>query len=108
MSAAIVDRDAMQGAADQACRLLRVLSHPDRLLLLCQLLQGEQNVGELEESLGIGQPTLSQQLGVLREQGLVMTRRDGRHIRYRLHSPEAEAVIETLSQLYCPPRGDAA
>ena len=93
----------MQAAAGQACSLLKVLANPDRLMLLCQLSQGEARVGELEEALGIGQPTLSQQLTVLREEGLVNTRRDGRNIYYSLASPQAMAVIETLYQQFCRP-----
>lgn len=93
----------MQVAAHDACRLMKVLSNPDRLLLLCQLLQGEHNVGELEAALGIGQPTLSQQLTVLREEELVNTRREGKHIFYRIDSPPAKAVIRTLHQQFCNP-----
>lgn len=69
-----MDLEALRRSADSACRLMKVLSNPDRLLLLCQLTQGEKRVGELEELVGISQPTLSQQLGVLREEGLVNTR----------------------------------
>ena len=58
----------MREAAAQACNLMKVLANPDRLMILCQLSQGELRVGELEERLGIVQPTLSQQLTVLREQ----------------------------------------
>lgn len=94
--------DAMHAAASQACALLRVLSNPDRLLLMCQLSQGEQAVGELESQLGIHQPTLSQQLGVLRSNGLVHTRRDGKNIYYSVASAEALAVMQVLYQQYCP------
>ena len=93
--------DRMQAAAREACGLLKVLSNPDRLLILCQLSQGEARVGELEEILGIVQPTLSQQLTVLREEQLVTTRRDGKNIYYSLASPQALAVIETLYQHFC-------
>lgn len=98
-----LDLEAMQAAAQDACRLMKVLSNPDRLLLLCQLLQGEHNVGELEAALGIVQPTLSQQLTVLREEALVSTRREGKHIYYRIDSPTAQAVIRTLHQQFCNP-----
>ena len=84
-----IDLPALRSAADSACRLMKVFSNPDRLLLLCQLSQGERRVGELQELVGIGQPTLSQQLGVLREEGLVATRRDGKQIHYRIASPQA-------------------
>jgi DNA-binding transcriptional ArsR family regulator len=83
----------MQTAAAQACALLKVLANPDRLLLMCQLSQGELSVGELETQLGIRRPTLSQQLGVLRENGLVTARRDGKNIFYSVASPGALAVM---------------
>ena len=73
---------AMRAAAGEAVAVLRALSNEDRLLLLCQLSQGERSVGELEELLDIRQPTLSQQLSVLRAEGLVTTRRDGKYIYY--------------------------
>lgn len=93
--------DQMQTAARDACALLKALSNPDRLLILCQLSQGEANVGELQQALGIVQPTLSQQLTVLREEQLVSTRREGKNIYYSLASPQALAVIETLYQQFC-------
>lgn len=93
--------DRMQQAAREACVLLKVLSNPDRLLILCHLAQGEARVGELEEVLGIVQPTLSQQLTVLRQEELVTTRRDGKHIYYSLASSRALAVIETLYREFC-------
>ncbi|MGC4366447.1 ArsR/SmtB family transcription factor [Hydrogenophaga sp. R2] len=94
--------DDMQAAAGEACRLLKVLSNPDRLLILCRLAEGEMSVGQLEESLGIRQPTLSQQLTVLREEALVATRREGKHIHYRIDSPQALAVMQVLHQQFCP------
>ncbi|MBS0340671.1 MAG: helix-turn-helix transcriptional regulator [Proteobacteria bacterium] len=97
----------MQSAAREACGLLKVLSNPDRLLILCYLSQGEARVGELEEGLGIVQPTLSQQLTVLREEELVTTRRDGKNIYYSLASDEAVAVIQTLYAQFCRPSAPA-
>ncbi len=101
MKHATLDLDDMQAAAAEACRLMKVLSNPDRLLILCQLSQGEHRVGELEELLGIVQPTLSQQLTVLREEALVSTRRDGKHIHYLLDSPQALAVMQVLYAQFC-------
>lgn len=98
----------MQAAAHEACSLLKVLSNPDRLLILCYLSQGEARVGEIEEALGIVQPTLSQQLTVLREEELVITRREGKNIHYSLASDEAVAVIETLYAQFCRPDAAAA
>ncbi|HEX9171157.1 MAG TPA: metalloregulator ArsR/SmtB family transcription factor [Telluria sp.] len=103
-----LDLPAMQVAAGQACGLLKVLGNQDRLLLLCQLTQGEFCVSELEATLGIQQPTLSQQLGVLREEQLVNTRREGKQIYYSIASTEAMAVLQVLYDLYCDTsKGDA-
>lgn len=72
------------------------------MLLLCQMTQGEFSVKELETITGILQPTLSQQLTVLREEQLVNTRREGKQIFYSISSSEALAVLQVLYQLYCP------
>jgi ArsR family transcriptional regulator len=95
------DPAAMRAAAGRAGALLKALANPDRLLLLCQLTQGEQRVGELESVLDLRQPSLSQQLGVLRQEGLVATRREGKQIYYSIASEEALAVMQLLYQLYC-------
>lgn len=97
-----IDLAKLQAAAGEACALLKVLSNPDRLLLLCQMTQGEFSVSELETITGIRQPTLSQQLTVLREEKLVSTRREGKQIFYSIASQEALAVLQVLYQLYCP------
>jgi len=91
----------MQAAAARACSMLKTLGNADRLLLLCQLTQGEFCVSELESVLGIQQPTLSQQLGVLREEKLVSTRREGKQIYYSLASKEAQALMQVLYQQFC-------
>ena len=103
MSNEVIDLDAMREAAEAACALMKVLSNPDRLLLLCELAQGERNVGELEGALGIVQPTLSQQLAVLRDTDLVETRRDGKNIYYRIASDQALAVLQVLYEQFCHP-----
>lgn len=102
MNPALPDLSLLQAAAGQASELLKALANPDRLLLLCQLSQGETAVGALEAATGIRQPTLSQQLTVLRGGGLVATRREGKQVFYRIASPEALAVLQLLYQLYCP------
>ncbi|MBG6289195.1 MULTISPECIES: ArsR/SmtB family transcription factor [Pseudomonas] len=88
-------------SAETACQLLKALANTDRLILLCQLAEGELNVGELETRTGISQPTLSQQLAVLRREELVETRREGKQVYYRIASHQALAVIETLYRLFC-------
>ncbi|WP_320157740.1 metalloregulator ArsR/SmtB family transcription factor [Psychrobacter sp. 72-O-c] len=91
----------MQDASLQASQLLKSLSHPDRLILLCQLTQGEYCVGELETLVGVGQPSLSQQLGILRKDQLVTTRREGKQIYYSIASDDALAVLQLLYQRFC-------
>ena len=95
------DLQALRASANAACGLMRVLSNPDRLLLLCQLAEGEKRVGELEELLDIQQPTLSQQLAVLRDESLVETRREGKQIYYRIASDAALAIMATLYNQFC-------
>ena len=91
----------MQASVDDACRLMKVLSNRDRMMLLCQIGQGEKCVGELEGCLDIHQPTLSQQLAVLRNEELVETRREGKQIYYSLTGNVALAVMDVLYQNYC-------
>ncbi len=92
--------DAIRNSASNACSLLKVLANEDRLMLLCQLTQGEKNVGELEQSTNILQPTLSQQLTKLRQEKIVSTRKDGKFIYYNISSNEVIDVMRTLSGLY--------
>ena len=99
------DLTTLKNAASEAVGLLKTLGNPDRLLLLCQMAGQECSVSELEEVLDIHQPTLSQQLGILRRAGLVATRKEGKQIFYRLSSDKASAVIATLYGLYCQPEG---
>jgi ArsR family transcriptional regulator len=99
---AAVDPDLMRKAAGQAVGALKVLANEDRLLLLCQLSQGEMCVSDLEKALDIRQPTLSQQLGVLRTEGVVNTRRDGKRIYYSVADPDLMQVLEVLYRIYCP------
>lgn len=96
-----IDIAQMQTAATQASDLLRALSNENRLMLLCQLSQGEKSVGELETLLNIHQPTLSQQLGILRQKRLVATRRAGKQIFYRVCDANALHILQTLYTLYC-------
>lgn len=98
-----LDMQAMQSAAAKASRLLKALANPDRLLLLCQLTQGRHCVSEMEALVGVLQPTLSQQLAVLRQEGLVTTLREGKQIFYSIASQDALAVMQVLYQRFCTP-----
>lgn len=97
----------LQKRAHEAAALLKALANPDRLLLLCHLVDAERAVAELGAMTGIGQPTLSQQLAVLRNEGLVVTRRSGKSIHYRIASPAVHAVLSTLYEIYCSDAGSA-
>ena len=95
------DLAELSKSADRAADFLKALANRNRLTILCLLSQGERSVSDLESFLGIRQPTLSQQLAVLREENLVATRRDGKAIYYRLASEEAVQVIGMLYDLFC-------
>ena len=80
---------------------LKVLSNPDRLKILCVLVEGELNVQQIEINANICQPTLSQQLTILRKNNMVSTRREGKQIFYQVSDPKVLALMQTLYQLYC-------
>ena len=80
---------------------LKVLSNPDRLKILCVLVEGELNVQQIELRTDIQQPTLSQQLTVLRKADMVSTRREGKQIFYQVTDPKVLTLMQTLYQLYC-------
>lgn len=91
----------MENNSEQAALLMGMLSNPKRLMILCQLLDGEKSVMALVEAIGISQSALSQHLAKLRAAGLVATRRDAQTIYYRSAGREAVAVLELLNSLYC-------
>jgi DNA-binding transcriptional ArsR family regulator len=91
----------LQANAARACDLLKAMANPARLLVLCQIADGEKSVGELERAVGLSQSGLSQHLAVLRSKSLVTTRRDAQTIYYSLASDEAAAVMSTLYEVFC-------
>ncbi|MDE2582732.1 MAG: helix-turn-helix transcriptional regulator [Rhodospirillales bacterium] len=98
-----LDLDAMRAAADQASDLLKSLANRHRLLILCQLLDGERSVGELVAFLQIRDSAVSQHLALLRKDGLVAARRDGQTIRYSIASEPAREILAALAGIYCTP-----
>ena len=98
-----VDPARMQVSAQEASRLLKALANEQRLMILCQLTEGERSVSELGSRVTLSQSALSQHLARLREDGLVATRRESQTIYYRLASKAAEAVIQTLYRTFCRP-----
>ena len=91
----------IHNSAELATVFLKSLANKNRLVVLCALVDGEKNVSELTEILGIRQPTLSQQLARLRADEMVATRRDQNRVYYRLQSDEAELVMGLVFELFC-------
>lgn len=96
--------ELLQDKATSASELLKVLANKTRLLILCQLFDGEKPVNELEELVGIRQSALSQHLAILRRERLVKTRRQSQFVYYSLASDEAKAIMGALYNIYCVPR----
>jgi ArsR family transcriptional regulator, virulence genes transcriptional regulator len=91
----------MQEKSERVGELLRTLSNPKRLLILCQLVDGEQSVGALAQAIGARDSAVSQQLMLLRKEGLVSGRRDGQTIHYRLGRADVRALVSFLYATYC-------
>lgn len=96
-----IDAARMHAAADHASEFLRTLSNRHRLMMLCQLIDGERSVGDLAAALGIRDSTASQHLALLRKDGLVSARREGQTIWYSVASEPARAVLTALYQSFC-------
>jgi DNA-binding transcriptional ArsR family regulator len=99
-----MDRDELLANARLASEFLKALAHEARLVILCLLADGEKSVTELEATLNLRQPAVSQQLARLRAEGLVETRREGKNIYYTLARPEVKAVIGALHAAFCAPK----
>lgn len=94
---------ALEEKAEEASRLLTAMGNSRRLLVLCNMLDGEKSVGELAEIAGLSSSALSQHLGKMRALSLVKSKRDGQTIYYSIASREVRAVLETLYRLFCAP-----
>lgn len=96
----------LEGQAQEAAGLLKVMANECRLLVLCHLsASGELSVGQLADRVGLGQSALSQHLARLREEQLVATRKDAQTVYYRLCNPKAERLLGLLHELFCPTLG---
>ena len=84
----------------EASALLKTIANPNRLSIVCMLIEGERSVAELASELGIRQPTLSQQLGKLRRARIVTYRRSAKHMIYRIRDERASRVVETLRGIF--------
>jgi len=95
------DPALMAHSATEAVRFLRTLGNDHRLVVLCVLVEGEHSVGALQARIPLSQSALSQHLGVLRNEGLVETRREAQSIHYRLADERARRLIALLYELFC-------
>jgi len=95
------DLDKMANNAVRASNFLKAISHEGRLMILCHLASGEKSVTELEELLSARQAAVSQQLSRLRLEGLVIPRRDGKTIYYRLSDDRPKQIMEVVYDLFC-------
>lgn len=95
--------ERFQANAGNAARLLKSLSNEHRLMILCQIGDGERQVADLHLHVGLSQSALSQHLARLREDGLVSARRSGTAVFYRIADPAALRVIGVLAEIFCPP-----
>ena len=96
------DLEQMEAAAQHASAVMKTLGHTDRLMILCNLAEGERAVGELAAELNISQSSLSQHLARMRAEGLVATRRESQTIYYSLGDGEIREVIQALYKIFCP------
>lgn len=96
-----MNTENMQQNAQAASQLLKTLANPNRLMVLCNIVNQERTVGELEKLIGLGQSALSQQLSRLRHEGIVECRREGQNAYYSLKDERARCVLEVLYDIYC-------
>ena len=103
MSPSRQDRKFMQHGAEQAAAMLRTLGNEQRLLLLCLLIEhGEMTVGQMQAQVDLSQSALSQHLARMREDGLVVARREAQSAYYRIDDPRVEALVAALKSVFCP------
>ncbi len=101
MSYTAKDVAAMKGNATEAADLLKVMAHPERLMVLCQLTQGEVGVGELQKHTVLSQSAFSQHLTVLRKHNIISARKSSQQVFYSLSEPRVESLIKALHGVFC-------
>lgn len=102
------DVSQFEASAAEAARLLRALANERRLMILCQLAEGERSVGQIQPLVGLSQSALSQHLAVLRDEGIVAARREAQTVWYRIADPAALKVVGVLAEIFCPPTESAS
>lgn len=99
------DMAALQRRADEVSALLKNLSHANRLLIACDLTDGEKGVSEIEQATGVPQPHLSRELARLREAGLIAARRNSKNIYYHVADDRLSYLIDALCAAFAPGAG---
>ncbi len=92
--------------AAHAVELLKAMANEWRLMILCQLAEGEKTVSELQKILGLSQSALSQHLAILRREKIVQARKQAQSVSYSLAGDDAPRVMSTLHEVFCEPQGD--
>jgi ArsR family transcriptional regulator, virulence genes transcriptional regulator len=93
----------LANSADRASEFLKSMANPQRLRILCLIMEGERPVGEIAEAIGANQSSVSQNLALMRREGLVAPRRDGQTIYYRLAEKKIVKILKVLTDMFCPP-----
>lgn len=93
--------DEMKVRANEVAELLKLMAHPDRLMVLCQLVEGEVGVAQLQQGSSLSQSAFSQQLSVLRNNGLVSVRKESQQVFYSLSDPRIKALITSMHDIFC-------
>ncbi|MGX9416741.1 ArsR/SmtB family transcription factor [Vibrio sp. RC27] len=96
-----IDIESMQKNAKEVSELLKIMAHPERLIVLCQLTQGEVGAGQLQQGSSLSQSAFSQHLGLLRKHGLVVIRKESQQVYYSLADQRSSRIIESLEQIFC-------
>ncbi|HDB1439386.1 TPA: helix-turn-helix transcriptional regulator [Vibrio cholerae] len=96
-----IEMDEMKKNAEEVAELLRVMAHPDRLMVLCQLTQSEMGVGQLQQGSTLSQSAFSQHLTVLRKHGIIQARKESQQVFYRLADSRITALIQSLQNVFC-------
>ncbi|MBF9002730.1 ArsR/SmtB family transcription factor [Vibrio nitrifigilis] len=102
MDSLAVDVATMRDSAEEVAELLRIMAHPERLMVLCQLTQGEVGVGQLQQHSALSQSAFSQHLTVLRKQRFIKARKESQLVFYSLADPRIATLIMNLQDLFCP------
>ena len=97
------DAAELVAKAAEAADFIKKFAHPSRLMIVCALVDGERSVRDLEDTLGIRQPGLSQQIAELRDAGLIVGRKESKNMFYRLADGRVKDFIEQVYRMFCTP-----